>query len=91
MRSRAHPVLLWSRKLPPVRQAWPREFEQRINFDASYEPVVMGKLLFLGSPNDGSVTAYDTETGAEQMEVLHGGAGPLRARLLERQDLRRLG
>ena len=57
---------MWSRKLPPVRQAWPLEGQQRINFDASYEPVVMGKLMFLGSPNDGSVTAYDTETGVER-------------------------
>jgi outer membrane protein assembly factor BamB len=60
------PVLLWSRRLPPVRQAWPREFEQRLNFDASYEPVVMDQLLFLGSPNDGSITAYDTATGGER-------------------------
>ena len=60
------PALLWSRKLPPVRQAWPLEPHQRINFDASYEPVVMGKLLFLGSPNDGSVTAYSTDTGEKK-------------------------
>ena len=39
-----NPTLLWSRKLPPVRQAWPLEVHQRLNFDASYEPVVMGKL-----------------------------------------------
>jgi outer membrane protein assembly factor BamB len=68
-----HPVLLWSRKLPPVRQAWPREFEQRLNFDASYEPVVMDHLLFLGSPNDGSITAYHTETGAERWKFYTEG------------------
>jgi len=62
----ATPVLLWSMKLPPVRQAWPLEPNQRINFDASYEPVAMGKLLFVSSPNDGSITAYDTDTGAEK-------------------------
>ena len=38
----ANPTLLWSRKLPPPRQAWPLEVHQRLNFDASYEPVVMG-------------------------------------------------
>ncbi|MGA2621124.1 MAG: PQQ-binding-like beta-propeller repeat protein [Thermoguttaceae bacterium] len=69
----ARPVLLWSRKLPPVRQAWPREFEQRINFDASYEPVVMDQSLFLGSPNDGSVTAYDTRTGGEKWKFYTEG------------------
>ena len=66
-------TLLWSRKLPPVRQAWPMEKEQRINFDASYEPVVMGKLLFLSSPNDGTVTAYDTDTGEEKWKFFTEG------------------
>jgi outer membrane protein assembly factor BamB len=61
-----NPVLLWSRKLTPVRQAWPLEMNQRLDFDASYEPVVMGQLLFLGSPNTGSITAYDTGTGQER-------------------------
>ena len=59
------PVLLWSRKLPPVLQAWPLEHDQRINFDISYEPVVMGKLMFLSSPNDGGVTAFSTDTGEQ--------------------------
>ena len=84
-------VLLWSRKLPPVRQAWPREYEQRINFDASYEPVVMDKLLFLGSPNSGSVTAYDTQTGEEKWRFYAEGPVRCAARLLERQGLRRVG
>ena len=35
-------TLLWSRKLPPVQQAWPLGGQQRLSFDASYEPVVMG-------------------------------------------------
>ena len=66
-------TLLWSRKLPPPRQAWPLEVHQRLNFDVSYEPVVMGQLMFLGSQNDGSVTAYDTATGAEQWEFYTEG------------------
>ena len=53
--------LQWSRKLAPVAMAWP--FEPRLQFDPCYEPVVMGKTLFVGSPNDGSVRAYETETG----------------------------
>jgi outer membrane protein assembly factor BamB len=69
-------ALLWSRRLPPVRQAWPQEPLQRLNFDASHEPVVMGKLLFLASANNGSVTAYDTETGAERWKVFT--EGPIR-------------
>jgi outer membrane protein assembly factor BamB len=68
-----NPVRLWSRRLPPVRQAWPDEQDQRLNFDASYEPVVVGQRLFLGSPNDGSVTAYDTATGAEKWKFFTEG------------------
>jgi len=52
---------LWVRELPAPAKAWPNE--PRLHFDASYEPVVMGKTLFFGSPNDGSVAALDTETG----------------------------
>ncbi|MCP4640774.1 MAG: PQQ-binding-like beta-propeller repeat protein, partial [bacterium] len=56
--------LQWTRELPKPLRAWPNE--PRLHFDASYHPVVMGKRLFVGSPNDGSVTAYHTETGEEQ-------------------------
>jgi len=63
--------LQWVRELPPVVPAWPNE--ARLQFDASYEPVVAGKLLFLGSPNDGTVTAYDTETGELRWKFLTGG------------------
>jgi len=35
-------------------------------YDASYEPIVIGKLMFVGSMNIGSVTAYSTETGEEK-------------------------
>jgi outer membrane protein assembly factor BamB len=69
----ANPVLLWSRKLPPVRPAWPLEPNQRLDFDASYEPVVMGKVLVLASPNDGTVTAYDTETGRQRWKFYTEG------------------
>ena len=66
-------TLLWSRKLPAVRPAWPLEPNQRLGFDASYEPVVLGESVFLGSPNDGSVTAYDTQTGAERWKFYTEG------------------
>jgi outer membrane protein assembly factor BamB len=72
-------TLLWSRKLPPVRPAWPLENDRRTDFDTSYEPVIVGKRLFIGSPNDGSVTAYDTETGAEQWKFFT--EGPVRCAL----------
>ena len=55
--------LQWTRALPSARPAWPNE--PRLHFDASYEPIVSGKRIFVGSPNDGSMTAYDAETGCE--------------------------
>ncbi len=56
--------LKWERQLPAFEMAWPNE--SRLHFDASYEPVVMGKLLFVGSPADGSVRAFDTDTGQQR-------------------------
>jgi outer membrane protein assembly factor BamB len=55
--------LQWVRQLPPCEMAWPNE--SRLHFDASYEPIVMGNMLFLGVAADGSVRALDTETGEE--------------------------
>ena len=55
--------LKWQRALSPVQVAWPNE--SRLHFDASIEPVVMGKRMFVGLVADGSVRAYDTESGEE--------------------------
>lgn len=57
--------LQWVRQLPPARQAWRDKSNSMLFFDVSYEPVVAGKLMFVGSMNTDSVTAYATETGAE--------------------------
>ena len=53
--------LHWSRQLIAPKPAWPNE--PRLHFDASYEPVAVGKQLFVGSMVDGSVAAFDIETG----------------------------
>jgi len=63
--------LKWTIKLPATVMAWPKE--SRMQFDASYEPVVMDKGLFVGSPNDGSIAAYDTETGARKWRFYTNG------------------
>jgi len=63
--------LKWVRVQPPVQIAWPNE--SRLHFDASYEPVVLGKQLFVASPNDGSVTACDTESGSENWKFYTDG------------------
>jgi len=54
--------LLWSRELPPLRPAFK---EPRLQFDRSYEPVVAGKRLLVGSSREDCVIAFDTDTGAE--------------------------
>ena len=55
--------LNWTRHMPPPMPAWPNE--ARLHFDASYEPVVVGSRLCVGSMVDGSMTAFDCATGAE--------------------------
>jgi len=57
--------LQWVRELPDPKPAWPAS-QDRLQFDASYEPIVAGKTIFVGSMVSDSVTAYDTETGAEK-------------------------
>jgi len=56
--------LQWVRELPSPRPAWP-ETQWELHFDVSYEPVIMGSTLFVPSMACDSVTAYDTDTGAE--------------------------
>ena len=63
--------LRWRRDLPPVACAWP--LEPRMQFDTCYEPVVMGTSLFVGSPVDGGITAYDTETGDVEWQTYTNG------------------
>ncbi|MHC4508856.1 MAG: outer membrane protein assembly factor BamB family protein [Planctomycetota bacterium] len=57
--------LQWTLELAPPRPAWPKS-QDRLQFDTSYEPVVAGKTLFVGSMVSDRVTAYDTETGIEK-------------------------
>jgi len=63
--------LQWVRQLPPLEPAWPAdsarpEDPEMLLFDAAYEPVVVGKTLFLASSRSDSLTALDTETGVEK-------------------------
>ncbi|MHC4351476.1 MAG: outer membrane protein assembly factor BamB family protein, partial [Planctomycetota bacterium] len=62
--------LQWVRKYPRVKPAFGT---RRLQFDAGYEPVVMGKTLFVGSPSNDSVSAVDTETGAEKWKFYTDG------------------
>jgi outer membrane protein assembly factor BamB len=54
--------LQWVRELSKQRTAWPAT-QTKLQFDRSYEPVVMGRQLFVGSTVNDSITAYSTESG----------------------------
>jgi outer membrane protein assembly factor BamB len=68
------PGILWARQLPKLEAAWwnvPRE-----NFEASYQPVVVGSTLYLALNTCDRVTAYDTATGAAKWTF--AANGPIR-------------
>ncbi len=56
--------LRWTRELPKPKACWPWT-QYRLQFDASYEPIVVGKRLIVPSMVRDCVTAYDTDTGQE--------------------------
>jgi len=64
--------LQWVRQLPTPRPAWSRE-QYKLQFDKSYEPVVMGKTIFVPSMVSDSVTAYSTDTGREKWRFYSDG------------------
>ncbi|MCK4299132.1 MAG: PQQ-binding-like beta-propeller repeat protein, partial [Planctomycetes bacterium] len=59
--------LQWVRKSPRLEPAWLSPINQhRMRYDRCYEPVVMGKTMFIGSSRNDSVRALATDTGAEK-------------------------
>ncbi len=69
-----HLTLAWERRFPAFEPAFP--FTARLHFDAAYQPVIAGKRLFLGSPVDGSVRAFDV-AGGRQLWCFYAN-GPVR-------------
>ncbi len=74
--------LRWTRTLPEPRPAFPNEI--RLAYDASYEPVVLGQMMFVPSMVSDCVTALDTETGAERWRFFT--EGPVRFAPVAWQD-----
>lgn len=64
--------LQWVRALPKPAPAWSPE-QYKLQFDRSYEPVVMGRQIFVGSMARDKVTAYDTETGRQNWQFFCDG------------------
>jgi hypothetical protein len=74
--------LRWRRTLATPCPAFPNEL--RLSYDASYEPVVLGKMMFVPSMVNDSLTAFDTETGAELWRFF--AEGPVRFAPVAWQD-----
>lgn len=55
-------TLLWARELRPARTAWPKT-QDKLQFDAVAQPIVVGKRVFVPSTVNDSVSAFDSETG----------------------------
>jgi len=64
--------LQWVRCLAPPKPAWPPD-QYKLQFDRSYEPVVMDRLIYVGSMVSDSVTAYHIETGKESWRFYTDG------------------
>jgi hypothetical protein len=62
--------LRWTRSLPPNSPAYK---DERLQFDRGYEPIVLGKRMFVASAYDNSVTALNTDTGAELWKFYSDG------------------
>jgi outer membrane protein assembly factor BamB len=58
--------LQWVRHEAPLRPSFWQVRQERVQFDLGYEPVVLGKTMFVGSSRNDRVTALDTETGREK-------------------------
>ena len=53
--------LQWTLENPELIPAWNED--PRLHFDAAYEPIVVGKLFYVSSSHNDSVSAHDTATG----------------------------
>ena len=74
--------LQWTMALPTLKPAWPED--PRLQFDASYEPVIAGETLFYGSSRNDSVTAVDLKTGNRLWRFF--AEGPVRFAPLVHKD-----
>ncbi|MCP4782653.1 MAG: PQQ-binding-like beta-propeller repeat protein [Fuerstiella sp.] len=74
--------LQWVHEFPTPRPAFPTEV--RLRFDAGYEPVVMGDLMYVPSMVTDTVTALDTKTGEQRWQFF--AEGPVRFAPLAWED-----
>lgn len=72
----------WRRSLPPLVPAWPDQ--PKMQFDRAYDPVVVGRTLYLASSRHDWVAAFDTRTGKETWRYF--AEGPVRFAPLVHRD-----
>ena len=65
--------LKWVRQFPPLRPAFWQAYQERLQFDLGYEPVVQGKTLLMASSANDSLVALDTETGNQRWRFYADG------------------
>jgi outer membrane protein assembly factor BamB len=63
--------LQWVRQYPALKPAWPDQPQMQL--DAAYEPVVLGKTMFVGSSRNDCLIALDTATGTERWRYYADG------------------
>ncbi len=54
----------WVRQLETLAPAWPDQ--PKLDFERSYQPIVVGQRLIVPSPRNDRVVCYSTRTGEEQ-------------------------
>jgi len=63
--------LLWWRDLRPNQVAWPED--PRLQFDATYEPIVVGNLMVVASARTDSIVALQATTGRLKWQFFADG------------------
>jgi outer membrane protein assembly factor BamB len=66
--------LQWVREFPALKPAWPDQ--PKMQFDAAYEPIVLDRTVFIGSPREDCLIALDSVSGSEKWRFF--ADGPIR-------------
>ncbi len=63
--------LQWALELPPLERAWPDD--ERLEFDIAYEPILAAGIVYLTSPQNDAIMAFDAESGAARWRYYTDG------------------
>lgn len=74
--------LQWSRQLEELERAWPDQ--EKLDFERSHQPIVVGQQLILISPRNDRVVSYNTRSG--EQDWVFRTEGPVRFAPVAYQD-----